>query len=130
LLAGAILASGPDTMRVAVAMAVAALVAGLAYVAVFLVLAIFTRVAVVIGLIYIVIWEGLVSGLVAGAQQLSIHQWALAVAEQVLGDRADAVQLEAPVSFGAAVVLLAVSTVGSVALAGWRLRSARLTSDE
>ena len=131
LLAGIILASGADTMRVAVAMTVAALLAGWAYVAIFLVLAVYTRVAVVIGLIYIVVWEGLVSGLIVGAQQLSVHQWALAVAERVLGARAaESVGLDSPVSFVAGVVLLAVFTVGSVVLAGWRLRSARLTSDE
>lgn len=130
LIAGLILASGEDTVRVAVAMTLAALLAGLAYVAVFLALAVYTRAAVVVGLIYIVVWEGLVGGLVAGAQQLSVHQWALTVAEKVLGDRAQTVFLDSPVGFVPAVVTLAVVVVGGVLLAGRRLKTARLTSDE
>lgn len=135
LLAGLILASGQDaandgTGRVAVAMAVAALLAGLAYVALFLALAVYTRAAVVIGLIYVVVWEGLVGGLVAGAQQLSVHQWSLAVAEEMLGDRAEEVYLDSPVGFVPALVILTVVILAGVVLAGHRLKSARLTSDE
>jgi ABC-2 type transport system permease protein len=130
LLAGLILASGPSTGRVAVALSVAALLAGLAYVALFLALAIFTRVAVVVGLIYIVVWEGLVGRLVPGAQQLNIRQWSLAVAEKLLGSRAESVGVDSPVAFPAAAILLGVVIVGGVLLTGWRLQSARLTSDE
>jgi ABC-2 type transport system permease protein len=130
LLAGLVLASGPLTGQVAIAMSIAALLAGLAYVALFLALAIFTRVAVVVGLIYVVVWEGLVGGLVAGAQQLSVHQWSLAVAEKVLGSNAHRAGLDSPVAFVPAAVILAVVIVGGVLLTGRRLRSARLTSDE
>jgi ABC-2 type transport system permease protein len=99
-------------------------------VALFLALAIFTRVAVVVGLIYIVVWEGLVGRLVPGAQQLNIRQWSLAVAEKLLGSRAESVGVDSPVAFPAAAILLGVVIVGGVLLTGWRLQSARLTSDE
>ncbi|HSK33962.1 MAG TPA: ABC transporter permease subunit, partial [Propionicimonas sp.] len=52
---------------VTLAYAVGALVAGTAYAAVFLLLAVTSRNAVVLGLIYALIWESLVGGVVPGA---------------------------------------------------------------
>ena len=82
---------------VTVAFTVGALAAGVAYAAVFLVLAVVTRNAVVVGLIYALIWESLVGGLVPGAQTLSIQQWSIAIVEQVLGDSADRLGVESAV---------------------------------
>ena len=64
---------------VTLAFTVGALAAGMAYSALFLLLAVVSRNAVVIGLIYALIWESLVGGLVPGAQTLSVQQWSLAV---------------------------------------------------
>jgi ABC-2 type transport system permease protein len=110
---------------VAVAFAVGALAAGIAYCAVFLLLAVVTRNAVVVGLIYALIWESLVGGLVPGAQALSIQQWSLAVVQRLLGDSA-AIGNEAAVGFGTGVALLVVVTVASTAYAGRRLQTLRL----
>ena len=49
-------------------------------------LAIVTRNAVVIGLIYVLIWESLVGNFVPGAQVLSIQQWGLAITEKVVDE--------------------------------------------
>lgn len=114
---------------VAVAFSVGALAAGIAYAAVFLLLAVVTRNAVVIGLIYALIWESLVGGVVPGAQALSIQQWSLAVVQQVLGDSAERVGLEAAVAFGTGAVLLAVVTVTATGYAGRRLQTLRLNDD-
>ncbi|MGZ4639283.1 MAG: ABC transporter permease subunit [Actinomycetes bacterium] len=128
LLAGLILSG--TSGRLAVAYALGALVAGIGYSAVFLLLAVLTRHAVVVGLLYALTWESLVGSFVPGAQALSIQQWALAVTEKVLGKGAASLDVSSAVGFGAAVPLLLVLVVGSTWYAGWRLRSLRLTSDE
>jgi ABC-2 type transport system permease protein len=114
---------------VTVAYTVGAVAAGVAYSAVFLVLAVVTRNAVVIGLIYALIWESLVGGLVPGAQALSIQQWSLSVVQQVLGDSAGRLNVEAAVSFSTGLVLLLVVTVAATAYAGRRLQTLRLNDD-
>jgi ABC-2 type transport system permease protein len=114
---------------VTIGYAVGALAGGVAYSAVFLLLAVLTRNAVVIGLIYALIWESLVGGLVPGAQALSIQQWSLAVVQRVLGDSAQRLDVESAVGFGAAVVLLTVVTVAATAYAGRRLQTLRLNDD-
>ena len=114
---------------VTVGYTVGALAAGIAYSAVFLLLAVVTRNAVVVGLIYALIWESLVGGLVPGAQTLSIQQWSLAVVRQVLGDSAERLGVEAAVGFGTGLVLLTVVTLVATGYAGRRLQSLRLNDD-
>ena len=53
----------------------ASLVGGWAYCAVFALLSVMTRHAVVVGLIYLLIWEGLLGGLLDGIRWLSITRW-------------------------------------------------------
>lgn len=115
--------------RVPVAFTIGALAAGVAYSAVFLLLAVATRNAVVLGLIYALVWEGLVGGLVPGAQALSIQQWSTAVVERVLGDSAERLGVDGAVGFGTGLVLLVVVSVAATAYAGRRLQSLRLTED-
>lgn len=114
---------------VTVAFTIGALAAGIAYAALFLLLAVVTRNAVVIGLIYALIWESLVGGVVPGAQTLSIQQWSLALVQKLLGGDAERVGLEAAVSWGTGLVLLAVVTVVGTAYAGRRLQTLRLNDD-
>jgi len=129
LLAGLVL-SGTGA-RLAVGFGVAALVAGIAYAALFLLLAVLTRQAVVVGLLYALIWESLVGNFVPGAQALSVQQWALSITERVLGTTTAAqLDVDAAVGVTTGSVLLAVVIVGSTWYAGWRLRSLRLTSDD
>lgn len=110
--------------------AVAAFAAGLAYSAVFLLLAVITRSAVVIGLLYALVWESLVGGFVPGARAVSIQQWALAITERIVGPDAEQLRIISAVSLPVGVVLLVVVTAGAVWYAGWRLRSLRLAADE
>jgi len=101
-----------------------ALAAGLAYAAVFLCLAVVTKNAVVVGLIYALIWESLIGGVVPGAQALSIQQWSLSVAEQVQD-----YGVSSAVDFSTGLVLLIVVTVGATVYAGRRLQTLRLNDD-
>lgn len=111
---------------IAVAFAVGALASGIAYIALFLLLAILTRHAVIIGLIYALIWESLIGSAVPGAQTLSIQQWGYAIADQLATEPS----IDSSVHPVLAVVLLAIVTVGATVLAGDRLRSLTLTDAE
>jgi ABC-2 type transport system permease protein len=113
--------------EVTVAFTAGALVAGAAYASLFLLLAVVTRNAVVVGLIYALVWESLVGGLVPGAQALSVQQWSLAVVQQVLGDSADRLGVESAVGFGAGVVLLVLTASFATYAAGRKLQTLRIT---
>lgn len=129
LLAGLVLVGSQD--RLALAFGVEALVAGAAYCSLFLLLAVVTRNAVVIGLVYALVWETLVGSVVPGAQALSIQQWSVAVNRLVVGTaRADDLGITAAVRPAVAIPLLAAVLVGGTWLAGRRLRSLRLTAAE
>jgi ABC-2 type transport system permease protein len=109
--------------------AVGAAVAGIAYCALFLLLAVVTRNAVVIGLLYALVWESLIGQFVPGAQTLSIQQWALAITERIVGAPAEQLGATSAVGVGTAVVLLVLVTAGATWYAGRQLRTIRLTSE-
>jgi ABC-2 type transport system permease protein len=88
-----------------------------------------TKNAVVIGLIYALIWESLIGGLVPGAQDLSVQQWSLAVVEEVYGVGAHRLGIGSAVGFTTGLVLLIVVTIGSTAYAGRRLQTLRLNDE-
>ena len=127
LVAGLVLTGTAD--RLAVGYALAAAVAGVTYCAVFLLLAVLTRNAVVIGLLYALIWESVIGGYVPGAQALSVQQWSLTLAEKVVGARAAELGVTPAVGIGTAVPLLLVVLVGCTWYAGRRLRVLRLAGD-
>jgi ABC-2 type transport system permease protein len=124
LLAGFILVGTQDGL--AVAYAVGTMVAGAVYSAVFLLLGVVTRNAVVIGLAYALVWESLIGNFVEGARTLSIQQWGLSLAEAIAADGA----ITAPVSLGVAVPLLVVVAIAATALATVKLAGLTLSSDE
>ena len=107
-----------------------ALVAGVAYSALFLLLAVLTRNAVVVGLIYALVWETVIGSFVPGAQALSIQQWSLAITRVVVGKHAEALNITAAVRPQVAIPLLIAVTLAATFYAGSRLRSLRLTGDE
>jgi ABC-2 type transport system permease protein len=128
LLAGFVLTGTTD--RLALGYAAGAAVAGVTYCALFLLLAVLTRNAVVIGLLYALIWESVIGGYVPGAQALSVQQWSLALTERIVGGRSADLGVTSAVSFGTAVPLLLVLGAGCTWYAGRRLRAIRLTHDD
>ncbi|MET7756527.1 ABC transporter permease subunit [Streptomyces sp. NPDC005389] len=112
--------------QVAVAYTVAALVASIAYSALFLLLGTISRHAVVIGLVYALVWEALFGSLIEGARTLSVQQWALALAEKVTGDGL----VTSEVGLTTAVVLLSAVTIVATWFAGFKLRTLKLAGEE
>lgn len=122
-----LLAQTPGEVVPALTVAAAAAVA--VYCTLFLLLAVVTRNAVIVGLLYAIVWETTIAAIVPGAQALSVRQWSLALAEKMLG-AADAARLgvDAAVGLGTGVVALVVLAVASTVYAGMRLRTIHLAT--
>ena len=101
---------GHDDPGLALAYAVSATAGALEYTALFMALSLITSRALIIGLAYVMVWEGVVAGLFAGTRVLSVRQHALAVAEAVGGEMAVRAELAVGIAVGVAiaVTLLAV----------------------
>ncbi|MFC8825515.1 ABC transporter permease [Streptomyces sp. NPDC057137] len=112
--------------QIAVSYTIAALVASIAYSALFLLLGTVSRHAVVIGLVYALVWETLFGSLVAGARTLSVQQWSLAVAQKT----SDSDMITSDVGLPLAVVLLVGVTVVATWYAGQKLRTLTLAGEE
>ena len=112
-------------VRQAVAWGVGGVVAGTAYTALFLGLAAFTRHAVVIGLLFALLWEGLLGNLFDGIRWIAIGPWGREVAADI------SAHVPSPgIGLVYAVVAAAVVTAASLWFTGDRLRSFTLRGDE
>ncbi|MDI5939835.1 ABC transporter permease subunit [Micromonospora sp. DH15] len=108
-----------DSARLGLALAAASAVGALAYSALFLALSLLTRRPVLLGLVYVLIWEGLLGSVVSGTRVLSIQQYVIALADRI----APTELLLGDVSVPVAAVMSALISVGFTALAIDRLRS-------
>ncbi|MEV4459230.1 ABC transporter permease [Microbispora sp. NPDC004025] len=123
--ASAYLLTGAES-GVATGFTLGALFGGVAYAAVFLLLGVLTRHAVAVGVIYALVWEGVVGGYVPGARKFSIQQWAQSLADQV----SSSPFFSTEVTLGFAVPAMIIVTIGAVVWTGQRLRSLSLTGDD
>jgi ABC-2 type transport system permease protein len=121
LLAG-LIAAGP---RLAVGLFAGALAAAVIYNALFVCLSTATSRALVAGLGYVVIWEGVLANVVGGARILSVSHYGLAVASSVAPGHA----LQPGVGLITACVLGAVATAGTLSAAVHRLGSFSLRGE-
>jgi ABC-2 type transport system permease protein len=115
----------PSEPSVAVGFAVGALLGGSAYCAVFAWLSVLTRHAVVFGLVYLLIWEGLLGGLLDGIRWLSVSRWSAEVVDRIAG-----LELVDNLPLAYALIALGVVMAGGVWLTGRQLRGFNLTGDE
>lgn len=113
------------SVQFALGLVLATALGALAYSAVFLALSVLTRRPVLLGLIYVLVWEGLLTNLLQGARVLSIQHYALAVADRVGGNEL----LSATVSTPVAVVMALLVTIAATAFAAERLRSFTLAGE-
>lgn len=123
LVAGLVMVGGDG--GVAAGFAVGALAGVVAYSAIFILINVLTRHAVVAGLLYALVWESLVGGFVPGARELSVQQWSLSVANLFMPTTYAHSDVAAP----AAIALLVVTTVAAAILAGQRLRSLSIAGE-
>jgi ABC-2 type transport system permease protein len=111
--------------RLAWALAAGALLGALAYSALFLLLSLITKRPVLLGLIYILVWEGLLGRYATGTRVLSIEQYVITVVDKI----APTPYFTGAVSLPVALIMSGVFVVGCTALAVNRLRSFSVAGD-
>ena len=106
------------------AFVLAAIAGGAAYASVFTTLGALTTRALVVGLAYTLLWEGVLAGLLEGTRFLSIRQATLGIAAALGGRDPDVVSLEPTVSLVVLVLAIASSFVlATVALQRFQVRA-------
>src|ERR1700684_4387896 len=114
LLAGLL---APNSGKLAFALFIGALAGSVIYSAVFLMASVLTTRAIAFGLLYVLIWEGLLSNLVGGARILSIAHYWLGIAHAVHPDA----NLDAGLTLATSLILGVIVTIGALILAPRRL---------
>ena len=97
-------------------------VGGLAYVSVFVAVGLVVRRALILGLVYVFIWEFFVARAGAGAARLSINSYAASLLSHYSGED---IRLGERALSSSWIVLLAVTAVG-IAVSTWRLSRANV----
>ena len=101
------------TADFAIGLFVGALVGAVIYNAIFVMVSVATTRAIAVGLLYVLIWEALLSNFVSGARLLSVSHYALGIANGFAHDSA----LNAGLTVATSVVMGAIVTVAALALA-------------
>ncbi len=126
LAAGLIVGAGRGGELVAVGFALAVIVGSVVYAAGFVALSVVTGRALVAGLLYILIWEGLLAGLLAGTALLSVRQYVLALARWLAGrDGSSISSLVGPeTAIAMSIVVFAAATaIAVMRLARWEAKT-------
>lgn len=108
-----------ESARLGLALAAAGILGAFAYSAFFLLLSLVTRRPVLLGLVYILVWEGLLGRFVSGTRVLSIEQYVITVADKI----SPTVVLDAKVGLPVALVMAALFALGCAVAAVARLGS-------
>ena len=108
-----------DNVHFGLALAIAAVIGAVAYSAMFLLLSLLTRRPVLLGLVYILVWEGLLGRFVSGTRVLSIEQYVITIADKI----APTDMLTGKVNLTVAIVMSAIFAIGGTIYAINRLGS-------
>jgi ABC-2 type transport system permease protein len=102
-----------STGNFALGLFVGALVGAVIYNAIFVMVSVATTRAIAVGLLYVLIWEALLSNFVSGARLLSVSHYALGIANGIAHDPT----LDAGLSVPTSIVMGAIVTVLALVLA-------------
>jgi len=97
----------------AIGLFVGALVGAVIYNAIFVMVSAATTRAIAVGLLYVLIWEAVLSNFVSGARLLSVSHYALGIANGIAHDST----LDAGLTVGVSIVMGAIVTVLALVLA-------------
>ncbi len=109
----------PDSGKLAVALFIGALAGSVIYSAAFVLASVVTTRAIAVGLLYVLIWEGLLGNFVGGARILSIAHYSLGIANAIYPDK----DLNAGLGLSTSLVLGIAVTIGALVVASRRLSS-------
>lgn len=108
--------TGADSIRTTMGFAVAGLAGGTAYAIAFTALGVLTSRALLFGLGYTLIWEGVLAELLVGTRFLSIRQATLGIAAEVTGREVGVEPLD-PISAVVIIVVVIAAGIGLTTLA-------------
>jgi ABC-2 type transport system permease protein len=103
--------------RLTIGLLVGAIVASVAYNALFVMLSVLTTRAIAVGLLYLLVGEGLLGNLIGGVRVLSIGQYSVSVANAIARTSA----LNAHLTSATAVIMAVLVTIVTLAVAARRL---------
>lgn len=107
---------------VTVGLALAAFVASVVYTVLFTALSTITGRALIAGLVYVFVWEGVLANLFSGLAWLSVRQYALGVADAAIADEWFSADLAtAPAAIASVVAVAAALWVGGRKLAAFEI---------
>ena len=115
---------GSDAIQTSVGFALAGVLGGTAYAIGFTALGVVTSRALIIGLGYTLIWEGVLAGILEGTRFLSVRQATLGVASALTGEDVGS----DPLGAGLSVVILIAVIAGGLAVTASALRRFQLRS--
>jgi len=127
-LSGFIALQGASGQGIAAGFSLATLLGVAAYTGVFILLSVVSSRALIFGLGYVFIWEGIVTELFTGMRWVSVRQYCLGVADLVSSTRKD--DFHAELNGVAALVLIAWVTLTALVLATRRLQRIELTETD
>jgi ABC-2 type transport system permease protein len=125
--AGYIALSGEAANGIVLGFAVAVVAGALIYCSAFLWLSIATSRALIAGLLYVFIWEGVVVNLFRGVRLFSVRQYTLGIEDGLTGGLArstESVLAPGPAAIGAAVVLVVAFAIATLELSRSEIRAA------
>lgn len=116
-LAGAIAKGFSD--KLTLGLLAGGLIAAVAYNALFVMFSLLTSRAIAVGLLYLLVWEGLLGNFIGGVRVLSVGQYSVSVANSIARTSA----LNAHLTLTTALVMAVLVTIVTLAVAAQRLSS-------
>jgi ABC-2 type transport system permease protein len=120
----AAIAAGPGS-RLAVGLLAGAVAASVIYNALFVMLSALTTRAIAIGLLYLLVWEGLLANLVPGVGLLSAGQYSLSIANSIANNK----MLHAHLTVATALVMGLIVTVAALVICTRKLSAFSIRGD-
>ncbi len=117
---GAVAMGGLDDTRIALGFGLAVAAGAVVYSALFLLFSLLTSRALIAGLIYVFLWEGVLAGLFRGLRLLSVRQYTLGIAD-ALSNVSDTI-LDARLEGGTAIIAALAVGLAATVLATQRLK--------
>jgi ABC-2 type transport system permease protein len=106
-------ATAVNSTHFAVGLFVGALVGAVIYNAIFIMVSVATTRAIAVGLLYVLVWEVLLSNFVSGARLLSVSHYSLGIANGIAHDTS----LDAGLTVAVSIIMGAIVTVAALVLA-------------
>jgi ABC-2 type transport system permease protein len=128
VISGLIGLQGVSEEGIVIGFAVATLFGVFAYTAVFILLSVATSRALLFGIAYVFIWEGVVTELFSGTRYVSIRQYSLGIADLIAGVSEQ--DFEANLGGAEGLILAAVVAAVALVLAVRRLEAFELTDTD